>query len=229
MHLCTRCKAVICCRVSPLQKADVVSLAKTKMPNSVTLAIGDGANDVSMIKSAHVGVGIQGLEGLQAVMAADYAIAQFRFLETLLLVHGQWSYRRISLLILYSFYKNIIIAMTQIWFAFQSAFSAQMYYDPFAGSAFNLVIYCSYLSHLFISCSFMCPLVNNRSLRHSQLCLQQYLTKKLRNQVICYTRSCTKMVNTTNDLISLCYSIPYSKPYVIHWCSIISHQHGIPK
>jgi phospholipid-transporting ATPase len=86
-------------RVSPLQKALVVKLVKrsTKAP---LLAIGDGANDVSMIQAAHVGVGISGVEGLQAARSADVAISQFRFLRKLLLVHGSWSYQRLSKLIL---------------------------------------------------------------------------------------------------------------------------------
>lgn len=70
-----RCEAVICCGVSPLQKALVVKLVKDGL-RTMTLAIGDGANDVSMIQTAHVGVGIRGEEGLQAVNSADYAIAQ---------------------------------------------------------------------------------------------------------------------------------------------------------
>ena len=87
------CTAVICCRVTPLQKALVVELIK-KYKEAVTLAIGDGANDVSMIKAADIGVGISGQEGMQAVLASDYSIAQFRYLERLLLVHGRWSYYR---------------------------------------------------------------------------------------------------------------------------------------
>ncbi|XP_003368395.1 putative phospholipid-transporting ATPase ID, partial [Trichinella spiralis] len=90
----TACKAVICCRVTPLQKALVVSLVKRNQ-KAVTLAVGDGANDVSMIKTAHIGVGISGQEGMQAVLASDFSIAQFRYLERLLLVHGRWSYYRI--------------------------------------------------------------------------------------------------------------------------------------
>lgn len=82
---------------------------------ALLLAIGDGANDVSMIQAAHVGVGISGVEGLQAARSADVAIAQFRFLKKLLLVHGAWSYQRISKVILYSFYKNITLYMTQFW------------------------------------------------------------------------------------------------------------------
>ena len=101
-------------RVSPLQKALVVKLVKRNL-KAILLAIGDGANDVSMIQAAHVGVGISGVEGLQAARSADVAIGQFRYLRKLLLVHGAWSYQRISKLILYSFYKNIALYMTQFW------------------------------------------------------------------------------------------------------------------
>jgi P-type E1-E2 ATPase len=103
------CKSVICCRVSPLQKAVVTKVVKESTKRT-TLAIGDGANDVGMIQSADVGVGISGQEGRQAVMSSDFAIAQFSFLVRLLLVHGQWSYRRISRVITYFFYKVTLFA-----------------------------------------------------------------------------------------------------------------------
>lgn len=93
LQLAMLCEGVICCRVSPLQKALIVRLVKDGI-GAMTLAIGDGANDVSMIQAADVGVGISGEEGLQAVNSSDYAIAQFRFLKRLLLVHGHWSYYR---------------------------------------------------------------------------------------------------------------------------------------
>ncbi len=112
--LAVLCKAVVCCRVSPLQKALVVKMVK-KFSSEVLLAIGDGANDVSMIQAAHIGVGISGVEGLQAARSADISIAQFRFLRKLTLVHGAWSYQRISKTILFSFYKNITLYMTQFW------------------------------------------------------------------------------------------------------------------
>lgn len=102
LELAVMCKAVVCCRVSPLQKALVVKLVKKNM-KSILLAIGDGANDVSMIQAAHVGIGISGVEGLQAARSADVAISQFRYLTKLLLVHGTWSYQRLSKLILYSY------------------------------------------------------------------------------------------------------------------------------
>ena len=104
VELCKLCKAVICCRVTPMQKADVVELIG-KYTKSVTLAIGDGANDVAMIQKAHVGVGISGQEGLQATSASDYSIAQFRFLARLLFVHGAWNYTRLTKIILYRLVK----------------------------------------------------------------------------------------------------------------------------
>jgi phospholipid-translocating ATPase len=93
LRLAMLCDAVVCCRVSPKQKALVVRLVKDGL-DTMTLAIGDGANDVSMIQAADVGIGISGEEGLQAVNASDFAIAQFRFLKRLVLVHGHWSYAR---------------------------------------------------------------------------------------------------------------------------------------
>ena len=102
--LCKQCKAVLCCRVSPAQKAAVVNMVKHGL-NILALSIGDGANDVAMIQEADVGVGIAGEEGRQAVMSSDYAIGQFRFLQRLLLVHGRWSYRRLGECTANFFYK----------------------------------------------------------------------------------------------------------------------------
>jgi phospholipid-translocating ATPase len=108
--LCRRCRSVLCCRVSPSQKAAVVNMVKTGL-DCLTLAIGDGANDVAMIQEAHVGVGIAGVEGRAAVMSSDYAIGQFRFLTRLVLVHGRWSYRRLAETIANFFYKVSILSI----------------------------------------------------------------------------------------------------------------------
>lgn len=137
LELGQMCRAVVCCRVSPKQKADVVNLVRHD--GKVTLAIGDGANDVSMIQAAHVGVGISGEEGLQAANSSDYSIAQFRFLKRLLLVHGRWSYRRISKLVLYSFYKNIVLYLTQFWFVIYNGFSGTSIHDKWTVAAFNVI------------------------------------------------------------------------------------------
>ncbi|XP_047196670.1 phospholipid-transporting ATPase ID [Hippoglossus stenolepis] len=132
------CKAVICCRVTPLQKAQVVELIKTHK-KAVTLAIGDGANDVSMIKSAHIGVGISGQEGIQAVLSSDYSFSQFRFLQRLLLVHGRWSYLRMCRFLCYFFYKNFAFTMVHFWFGFFCGFSAQTVYDQYFITLYNIV------------------------------------------------------------------------------------------
>jgi phospholipid-translocating ATPase len=97
--------SVICCRASPSQKAALVKKIRTKVNGSLTLAIGDGANDIAMIQEAHVGIGVSGKEGLQAARISDYAIAQFRFLQKLLLVHGRWNYIRTSRYVLLTFWK----------------------------------------------------------------------------------------------------------------------------
>lgn len=104
-------------------------MVRQRFPKKITLAIGDGANDVNMIQEAHVGVGIQGKEGQQAARTADYAIGQFKFLKPLLFVHGREAYRRNSLLINYSFYKNILYVSVQFIFGFHSVFSGQPLYE----------------------------------------------------------------------------------------------------
>ncbi|KAJ7285463.1 hypothetical protein O6H91_Y332300 [Diphasiastrum complanatum] len=120
--LATSCKVVLCCRVAPLQKAGIVSLIKQKT-REMTLAIGDGANDVSMIQTADVGVGLSGQEGQQAVMASDFAMGQFRFLRRLLLVHGHWNYQRLAYMVLYNFYRNCVFVMMLFWYILHTAFS----------------------------------------------------------------------------------------------------------
>lgn len=130
------CRSVICCRSTPKQKSEIVALAK-RLGNWITLSIGDGANDVPMIMEAHIGVGIQGKEGTQAVRSADYALSQFKFLQRLLLVHGRNGYRRISAFICYYFYKNIILVFTEIYFVFFNGFSGQSFFSDFLPAMFN--------------------------------------------------------------------------------------------
>ncbi|KAG8505977.1 Phospholipid-transporting ATPase FetA, partial [Galemys pyrenaicus] len=182
------CKGVICCRMTPLQKAQVVELVK-RYKNVVTLAIGDGANDVGMIKgihglalsflhmtlgcwlillhircivhsyclcsfihaplhlhfhsftqaSAHIGVGICGQEGMQAMLSSDYAFSQFHYLQRLLLIHGRWSYIRMCKFLSYFFYKNFTFTLTHVWYSFYSGFSAQIVYDTWFIAFYNLV------------------------------------------------------------------------------------------
>uniref|UniRef100_A0A8B9ST72 Phospholipid-transporting ATPase n=1 Tax=Anas platyrhynchos TaxID=8839 RepID=A0A8B9ST72_ANAPL len=124
LDLALSCKAVICCRVSPLQKSEIVDMVK-KHVNAITLAIGDGANDVGMIQTAHVG----------ATNCSDYAIAQFSYLEKLLLVHGAWSYNRVTKCILYCFYKNCGV----LWFAFVNGFSGQILFERWCIGLYNVI------------------------------------------------------------------------------------------
>ncbi|XP_024989606.1 phospholipid-transporting ATPase 3 isoform X2 [Cynara cardunculus var. scolymus] len=138
LSLSLSCSSVVCCRVSPLQKAQVTRLVR-KGANKITLSIGDGANDVGMIQAAHVGVGISGLEGMQAVMASDFAIAQFRFLTDLLLVHGRWSYLRLCKVVSYFFYKNLTFTLTQFWYTFHTGYSGQRFYDDWFQSLYNVI------------------------------------------------------------------------------------------
>ncbi|KAG4190883.1 hypothetical protein ERO13_A07G056800v2 [Gossypium hirsutum] len=137
LELAIGCASVICCRSSPKQKALVTRLVKTKT-GSTTLAIGDGANDVGMLQEADIGVGISGVEGMQAVMSSDIAIAQFRFLERLLLVHGHWCYRRISSMICYFFYKNIVFGFTLFFYEIYASFSGQAVYNDWFLSFYNV-------------------------------------------------------------------------------------------
>ncbi|CAI9097164.1 OLC1v1033527C5 [Oldenlandia corymbosa var. corymbosa] len=139
--IATACKVVLCCRVAPLQKAGIVDLIKSRT-DDMTLAIGDGANDVSMIQMADVGVGICGQEGRQAVMASDFAMGQFQFLKRLLLVHGHWNYHRMGYLILYNFYRNAVFVMMLFWYVLCAAFSTTSALTEWS-SVFYSVIYTS--------------------------------------------------------------------------------------
>ena len=136
LSLGTGCVSMVCCRVSPLQKALVTGLVKDS--GKITLAIGDGANDVGMIQAAHIGVGISGQEGMQAVMASDFAFAQFRFLERLLLVHGRYNYKRVSRMVTYFFYKNIAFGLTLFAYNLETRASGQVVYNDWLMSAFNI-------------------------------------------------------------------------------------------
>ncbi|XP_023421282.2 phospholipid-transporting ATPase FetA isoform X2 [Cavia porcellus] len=138
LQVACMCKGVICCRMTPLQKAQVVQLVK-RYKKVVTLAIGDGANDVSMIKAAHIGVGISGLEGMQAMLNSDFSFSQFHYLQRLLLVHGRWTYNRMCKFLSFFFYKNFVFTLVHFWYAFYNGFSAQTVYDSWFIACYNLI------------------------------------------------------------------------------------------
>lgn len=128
---------VICCRASPSQKASLVSSIRHKVHNAITLAIGDGANDIAMIQEAHVGIGITGKEGLQAARASDYSIAQFRFLTKLLLVHGRWNYIRTCKYTLGTFWKEMLFYLTQALYQRYAGYTGTSLYESWSLSLFN--------------------------------------------------------------------------------------------
>lgn len=136
-----RCRTLLCCRLSPLQKSQITNFARKQL-DYITLAIGDGGNDVSMIQAANVGVGISGKEGLQASRSADFSIAQFKFLTKLVLVHGSWSLYRLSRVIIYSIYKNFALFFTQFWYSYCTNFSAQTFFEPWMYITWNIIFTC---------------------------------------------------------------------------------------
>lgn len=134
--------SVICCRASPTQKAFLVKTVRTKVKRSVTLAVGDSANDIAMIQEAHVGIGISGKEGMQAARTSDYSIGQFRFLQKLLLVHGRWNYIRTGKYILGTFWKEMMFFLTQAIYQGYNGFTGTSLYEYWSGSVIN-VIFCA--------------------------------------------------------------------------------------
>lgn len=137
IEISKRVKSAVCCRLTPLQKANVVKMFQTET-GSTALAIGDGANDVSMIQEGRVGVGIVGLEGAQAALAADYAIPRFKHLRRLCAVHGRYALVRNAICTCMSFYKNALMSLTQFYFAFHSFCSAMTLYDGWLLTFYNI-------------------------------------------------------------------------------------------
>ncbi|XP_063160925.1 phospholipid-transporting ATPase IH isoform X1 [Candoia aspera] len=138
LEICRNCSAVLCCRMAPLQKAQIVKLIKWSKEHPITLAIGDGANDVSMILEAHVGIGVIGKEGRQAARNSDYAIPKFKHLKKMLLIHGHFYYVRISELVQYFFYKNVCFIFPQFLYQFFCGFSQQPLYDTAYLTLYNI-------------------------------------------------------------------------------------------
>ncbi|RLL94188.1 hypothetical protein CFD26_103788 [Aspergillus turcosus] len=135
--LITSTGSVICCRASPAQKAGIVNTIGACVPGALTLAIGDGANDIAMIQAAHVGIGISGREGLQAARVADYSIAQFRFLQRLLLVHGRWNYVRTAKFVLMTFWKEMFFYMMQALYQRYNGYTGTSLYESWSLTVLN--------------------------------------------------------------------------------------------
>ncbi|KAI1275654.1 hypothetical protein F5Y07DRAFT_369216 [Xylaria sp. FL0933] len=131
--------SVICCRASPAQKSTIVKAIRQRVPKALTLAIGDGANDLAMISASHVGVGISGKEGLQAARVADYAIAQFRFLQRLLLVHGRWNYVRTGKFILATFWKEMFFYLPTAMYQRYNGYTGTSLYESYSLTVLNIL------------------------------------------------------------------------------------------
>jgi len=137
LELAILADSVICCRASPSQKASLVHAIRKRVGGSVTLAIGDGANDIAMIQEAHVGIGLSGKEGLQASRVSDYSIAQFRFLAKLLLVHGRWNYVRTCKYTVGTFWKEMLFYLTQALYQRWNGYTGTSLYESWSLSMFN--------------------------------------------------------------------------------------------
>ncbi|XP_004689872.1 PREDICTED: probable phospholipid-transporting ATPase VB [Condylura cristata] len=137
LELTQFCRSVLCCRCTPLQKSMIVKLVRDKL-GVLSLAIGDGANDVSMIQAADIGIGISGQEGMQAVMSSDFAISRFRHLKKLLLVHGHWCYSRLARMVVYYLYKNVCYVNLLFWYQFFCGFSGSTMIDYWQMLFFNI-------------------------------------------------------------------------------------------
>jgi phospholipid-translocating ATPase len=152
--------SVICCRASPSQKASLVKKVRTKINKSITLAIGDGANDIAMIQEAHVGIGISGKEGLQAARISDFSIAQFRFLQRLLFVHGRWNYIRTAKYILSTFWKELVFYLLQALYQKWTGYTGTSLFESTSLTVFNT---------LFTSLAVVLPGVFEQDLNASTL------------------------------------------------------------
>jgi phospholipid-translocating ATPase len=114
-EIATKAPAVVCCRCSPTQKTQVTAAIK-KYTGKITAGVGDGGNDVGMIQQANVGIGIEGKEGRQAALAADFSIVKFEQLNKLLLWHGRMSYKRSALLGQFIIHRGLLISLIQVIF-----------------------------------------------------------------------------------------------------------------
>ena len=144
LEVAKHCTSVIACRLTPMQKQQLVQLVKFDLKKSglpaTTLAIGDGANDVSMIREADIGVGLSGKEGKHAANNADLSIAQFSFLRKVMFVHGRSNYVRSAKVFLYSIHKNMVITLTIFWFSFLCGMSGTLPYESFIYGLFNFAL-----------------------------------------------------------------------------------------
>ena len=176
------CKAVIACRARKDQKAKLTRLVREGNREVVTLGVGDGANDVEMIRAAHIGVGIIGKEGTQAVNNADYAISQFRYLTRLILVYGHHEYRGITLAALLIFYKNILFTLIQYLYTFvcglsgtrNQSYSAIFWYNT-ALTAFGPLLLAVFDKDVTDANCYRFPQLHRQGIEHRLFSVKRFL------------------------------------------------------
>ncbi|OHT00518.1 Phospholipid-transporting ATPase 2 [Tritrichomonas foetus] len=176
-RIAMKAKSVICSRASPNIKADVVKCIKDK--KKITLAIGDGGNDIPMISIAHIGVGIIGREGRQAAAASDFAFTNFRFLTRLLLIHGRYSMHRTSWLTQFCFYKSAIFCLIQVLYMTQNAWSASSYFNNFNVMSYNAIF--TILPVIFY--------VQDKDMCESSVLLHPYIYSDSQHSIFCNRRT----------------------------------------
>ena len=130
--------SVVCCRCSPTQKRLIVKNIK-KYTNCRTAAVGDGGNDVAMIQEADVGIGIVGKEGLQASLASDYSIKEFKNLSILILWWGRIAYKNTSTMANFIVHRGLIIAFCQFFFSLMFYFNPVPLYNGFLTFGFSTI------------------------------------------------------------------------------------------
>lgn len=164
-EMAKKCSSCVCCRLSPMQKRELVELVRTENPQAITLSIGDGANDVPMIQGAHVGIGIRGKEGSASVQASDIAISQFRFLKNLLFCHGRKAYRRMSTFLCFYIYRSIALGWSYIFYACCTYFSGSLAFPEWLDMTFSFVT----TSGVLILVAFDFDFADDEALRRPEL------------------------------------------------------------
>jgi phospholipid-translocating ATPase len=173
--------AVVCCRCSPTQKADVTNCIK-EFTGKKTCAIGDGGNDVGMIQASDVGVGIVGKEGKQAALAADFSIMKFKYVKTLMLWHGRNAYKRTAVMSQFVIHRGLIISLIQQLFSLIFYYVDMQYYNGYLmlgyATAFtSFPIFCIVLDH---------DVTKNVALTYSPLYKSLQKGRELNNRTFCF-------------------------------------------
>ena len=138
-----RAPSVVCCRCSPTQKRIIVKNIKKYIGDGRTAAVGDGGNDVAMIQEADVGIGIVGKEGLQASLAADYSIKEFKSLSTLLLWWGRNAYKNTATMSNFIIHRGLIISINQFIFSLVFYFNPVPLYNGFLCFGYSTIFTCT--------------------------------------------------------------------------------------